>query len=225
MTIKIVLADDHRVVREGFRALLAGQKDFQIVAETGDGLEAIRLVEKHQPDVLLIDLMMPGLGGLEVTRQLTQRKSPVRVVVLSMHANEAYVIEALKNGAVGYVLKDASSADLVRAVREAVAGRRYLSPPLSEKSIEAYAQKARTSETLDPYQTLTTREREVLQLSAEGHTNPQIAARLFISPRTVETHRSNLMHKLALRTHTDLIRYALKRGIVSIEGEGQKTIK
>jgi len=217
MTIKIILADDHRVVREGFRALLAAQKDFQIVGETGDGLEALRLVDQLKPDVLLVDVMMPGVSGLEVTRQLTQRRSPVRVVILSMHCNEAYVVEAVKNGAAGYVLKDASSADLVRCVREAVAGRRYLSPPLSERAIETYLQKARTTETMDRYQTLTTREREVLHLSAEGLTNPQIAARLYISPRTVETHRSNLMHKLGLSTHTDLIRYALQRGILSIE--------
>ena len=221
MTIKILLADDHRIVREGFRALLATQKDFQVIGETGDGLEALRLVERLKPDVLLVDLMMPGLSGLEVIRQLSERRIPVRVVVLSMHSNEAYVHEAIKNGAAGYVLKDASSADLVKAVREAVAGRRYLSPPLSERAMESYVQKARTTETLDRYQTLTTREREVLHLSAEGHTNPQIAARLFISPRTVETHRSNLMHKLGLRTHTDLIRYALQRGILSIEG-GEK---
>src|SRR3954471_5555373 len=139
MSIRIVLADDHRIVREGFRALLTAQKDFEIVGETGDGLEAIRLVEKQNPDVLLVDLMMPGLGGLEVVRQLALRDLSVRVIVLSMHANEAYVVEALKNGATGYVVKDASSADLARAVREVMAGRRYLSPPLSERALELYA--------------------------------------------------------------------------------------
>jgi two-component system response regulator NreC len=217
MSIRIVLADDHRIVREGFRALLDAQKDFEVIGETGDGLDAIRLVEKLKPDVLLVDMMMPGLNGLEVTRQITQRGLPAKVVVLSMHSNEAYVLEAMKNGAAAYVLKDATSTDLIRAVHEAVAGRRYLSPPLSERAIEVYLQKARTTETLDQYETLTTREREVLHLSAEGHTNAEIAARLFISPRTVETHRANLMHKLGLRTHTDLIRYALRRGILSME--------
>lgn len=215
--IKIVLADDHRIVREGFRALLASQKDFQIIGETGDGLEAIRLVEQLKPDVLVIDILMPSLSGLEVTRQVTQRVTNTRVVILSMHSNEAYVLQALKNGASGYVLKDATSAELIRGVREAVAGRRYLSPPLSERAIEAYLQKARTTETLDRYETLTTREREILHLSAEGHTNAEIAAKLFISPRTVETHRANVMHKLSLRTHTDLIRYALQRGLISLE--------
>jgi DNA-binding NarL/FixJ family response regulator len=222
MTIRIVLADDHRVVREGFRALLAAEKDLEIVGETGDGLEALRLVERLKPDLILVDLMMPGLGGLEVARQVAQREPATRVVVLSMHSNEAYVVQALKNGAVGYVLKDASSTELVRAVREAVAGRRFLSPPLSEKAVEAYLQKAKMSETVDRYQTLTTREREVLHLSAEGHTNAQIAMRLFISPRTVETHRSNLMHKLGIRTHSELIRYALQRGILSFESAGAK---
>lgn len=220
--IKIILADDHRVVREGFRALLAGQKDFQIVGETGDGLETLRMVEQHKPDVLLIDIMMPGLNGLEVTRQLTQRGPSPRVVVLSMHSNEAYVLEAMKNGAAAYVLKDASSAELIRAVREVMAGRRYLSPPLSERAIEVYLQKARTTQTIDRYDTLTTREREVLHLGAEGHTNNEIAARLFISPRTVETHRAHVMHKLNLRTHTDLVRFALRRGILSLEGASRR---
>jgi two-component system, NarL family, response regulator NreC len=217
MSIRIVLADDHRIVREGFRALLTAQTDFQIVGETGDGREAIRMVEQLTPDVLLVDLMMAGLGGLEVIRQLTQRGVPTRIIVLSMHSNEAYVSQALNNGATGYILKDATSGELIRAVREVVAGRRYLSPPLSERAIEEYRTKARSAEAVDRYETLTTREREILHLSAEGYTNAEIGKRLFISPRTVETHRAHLMHKLALRTHTDLIRYALRRGIIDIE--------
>jgi two-component system, NarL family, response regulator NreC len=215
---RILLADDHRVVREGFRALLESEPDFEIVAETGDGLDAVRLVEQHKPHVLVVDLMMPGLNGLEVARQITQRVARTRIVVLSMHANEAYVLEALKNGASAYVLKDASAAELVRAVREALAGRRYLSPPLSEPAIESYIQRAKTSDSLDLYDTLTNREREVFQLAAEGHTNNEIASRLFISPRTVETHRANVMHKLGLRSQTDLVRYALQRGILPMEG-------
>jgi DNA-binding NarL/FixJ family response regulator len=167
--------------------------------------------------VLVVDLMMPGLNGLQVVRQISQRAEGTRTVVLSMHANEAYVLEALRNGASGYVLKDASAADLVRAVREVSAGRRYLSPPLSEPAIDAYIQKARKADTLDLYETLTNREREVLQLTAEGHTIAEIASRLFISPRTVETHRANLMHKLGLHSQADVIRYALKRGILPID--------
>nr|NIO71757.1 response regulator [Anaerolineae bacterium] len=169
-----------------------------------------------QPDVLVLDLMMPGLNGLEVTRQVSQRSPRTHVVILSMHPNEAYVLEALRAGAAAYVLKESTSAELVRAVREAVAGRRYLSPPLSERAIEAYMQKAESA-ALDPYETLTAREREVLHLVAEGHTNAEIAERLFISRRTVETHRANLMRKLGLRTQTDLISYALRQGILPIE--------
>jgi two-component system response regulator NreC len=212
----IVLADDHHVVRQGLRVLLEAQPDFQLVGEAGDGLEAVQLTERLKPDVLVIDLMMPSLNGLEGTRQVSQRSPHTRVVILSMHANEAYVLEALRNGAAGYVLKDSSAADLVHAVREVVAGRRYLSSPLSERAIEAYIQKA-TDVTSDPYEMLTNREREVLHLAAEGYTNAEIADQLSISPRTAETHRANLMHKLGLRTHTDLIRYALRRGILPME--------
>ena len=220
--ITLILADDHRVVREGFRALLASEPDFRIIGETGDGLEALRLTEQLVPKVLVLDLMMPGLNGLEVARQLTHRAVPTRIVILSMHANEAYVLEALRNGAAAYVLKDSSAADLVRAVREAVAGRRYLSPPLSEPAIDTYLEKARKTGTLDIYETLTSREREVLQLVAEGHTTPEVAGKLFISPRTVETHRANLLHKLGLRTQTDLIRFALQRGILPMEAKAPK---
>jgi two-component system response regulator NreC len=212
----IVLADDHHIVRQGLRTLLEAEPDFRLIGEAGDGLETAQLVERLKPDLLIIDLMMPGLNGLEVTRQVSQRSPHTRVVILSMHANEAYVLEALRNGAAGYVLKDSNVADLVQAVREVVAGRRYLSAPLSERAIEAYLQKAEAA-TLDPYETLTTREREVLHLVAEGHTNAEIADRLSISPRTAETHRANMMRKLDLRTQTSLIRYALRRGILPIE--------
>jgi DNA-binding NarL/FixJ family response regulator len=212
----IVLAEDHQVVRQGLRALLEAQSDFRLIGEAGDGLQTLQLVEHLHPDVLIVDLMMPGLNGLEVTRQVSQRSPGTRVVILSMHSNEAYVLEALRNGAAGYVLKDSSAADLVQAVREVVTGRRYLSSPLSERAIEAYLQKA-TSANMDAYETLTTREREVLQLAAEGYSNTDIAERLSISPRTAETHRANMMHKLGLRTQTDLIRYALRRGILPME--------
>jgi DNA-binding NarL/FixJ family response regulator len=212
----IVLADDHHVVRQGLRSLLEAEPDFSVIGETGNGLEVTQLVERLRPDVLVLDLMMPGLNGLEVTRQVSQRSPRTHVVILSMHANEAYVLEALRAGAVAYVLKESTSAELVRAVHEAVAGRRYLSPPLSERAIEAYMQKAESA-VLDSYETLTAREREVLHLVAEGHTNAEIADRLFISRRTVETHRANLMRKLGLRTQTDLISYALRRGILPME--------
>ena len=216
MSVKILLADDHPIVRQGLRALLEAERGFRIVGEAGDGLEVADLVERLKPDVLVLDLMMPGLNGLEVTRQVTQRSPRTHIVILSMQDNEAYVLEALRNGADGYVLKQSTSDELVRAVREVIAGRRYLSPPLSEHAIKAYMQKA-DSATLDRYETLTTREREVLHLVAGGCTNAEIAERLFISPRTVEVHRANMMHKLGLRTQTDLIRYALRRGILPME--------
>jgi DNA-binding NarL/FixJ family response regulator len=212
----IVLADDHTVVRQGLRAVLEAEPGFSVIGEVDNGLDVAKTMERLKPDVLIVDLMMPGLGGLEVTRQIPQCSPQTRVIVLSMYANEAYVLEALRNGASGYVVKDASAEDLRHAIREVVAGRRYLSPPLSELAIEAYVQKAKAAP-LDPYETLTTREREVLHLAAEGHTNTEIAARLFISPRTVETHRAHLMRKLDLHSQTDLIRYALRRGILPPE--------
>ena len=212
----IILAEDHHIVRQGLRALLEAEPDIQIVGEAANGLEAAQLAESRQPDVMIVDLMMPGLNGLEVTRQVAQRSPHTQVIILSAFENEAYVTEALGSGAAGYVLKKSSAADLVQAVREVVAGRRYLSPSLSERAIEAYVryvQQVRDSD-LDPYETLTPREREVLHLAAEGHTNAEIAERLSISPRTVETHRANMMRKLGLRTSTDLIRYAMQRGIL-----------
>jgi two-component system, NarL family, response regulator NreC len=209
----IVVADDHHLVRQGLRMLLAAEPDFQIAGEAGDGLEALRLVKELQPDALVLDLMMPVLNGLEVTRRVSQRSPQTRVVILSMHANEAYVLEALRAGAAAYVLKESTSEELVRAVRAAVAGQRYLGPPLSELAIRAYVEKAKEA-ALDPYETLTDREREVLQLVAEGHTNAEIADLLVISPRTVETHRANMMHKLDLSNQGDVVRYALQRGIL-----------
>ena len=209
----IVLADDHPVVRRGLRALLEAVPDFRVAGETGDGLEAVRLVEELRPQVLVLDLMMPGVGGLEVARQVNHRFPTTRVVILSMHANEAYVLEALRNGASGYVLKDAGGGELVQAVRAVVAGGRYLSPPLSERAIAAYVERAKSAP-LDPVGELTTREREVFGLAAEGQSSADIAARLGISPRTAETHRANLMRKLGLHNQTDLVRFAIRQGIL-----------
>jgi DNA-binding NarL/FixJ family response regulator len=214
--ITIVLADDHRVVRQGLRAVLEAEPNLRVIGEAGNGLDVIRLVERLHPDVVVLDLMMPGLNGLEVTRQIRKRSPKTHVVILSMHKDESYVIEALKNGAAGYVLKDSSAEELVKAVHEAAADRHYLSPPLSDSAIEAYVQRA-TAAATDPYSSLTEREREVLQLAAEGHTNAEIGKRLFISPRTVEVHRANMMQKLGLRNQTELIRYALRRGILPHE--------
>ena len=212
----IVLADDHQVVRQGLRALLDAEHDFRVVGEAGDGLQAIKRVEVLSPRILVLDLMMPGLNGLDVTPQIKKCSPHTQVVILSMYSNEAYVLEALSNGASAYVLKDSTSVDLVNAVREAAAGRRYLSPPLSERAIEIYQQRAKAA-VLDRYETLTTREKEVLHLAAEGKTSVVIGERLGISTRTAEAHRSNLMHKLDLHTQADLIRFALRRGLISID--------
>jgi DNA-binding NarL/FixJ family response regulator len=212
----IVLADDHHVVRQGLRALLEAEPELSVVGEAAEGLAVIAMVERLKPNLLIVDVMMPGLTGLEVTRQIRQKSPQTRVLVLSMYANEAYVLEALRLGAAGYVLKGANAADLIQAVREVAAGRRYLSPPLTDHAIEAYVQKAHGAP-LDRYETLTTREREVLHLATEGFSHAEIAARLGISPRTAETHRANLMRKLRLKTQTDLIRYALRRGILAVE--------
>jgi len=210
----VMLADDHQVVIEGLKAVLAAEQDLQVVGEAHDGLAVLPLVEKLQPEVLVLDLMMPGLNGLEVTRQLHQKHPRTRVIVLSMHANEAYVVEALRNGASGYVLKQAQGRVLVEAIREVLAGRRYLSAPLSEEQLQRFEQKLSGSQ-LDPYETLSGREREVLQLAAEGLTNAEIGKRLDIGKRTVETHRANLIRKLSLKSHAELVRYAVKRGLLN----------
>ncbi len=213
----ILLADDHNIVRQGLRALLQSEPHFRLVGEASDGIEAVRLAERLKPDVLITDVMMPGLNGLEVTRQVIKMLPQTRVIILSMYTNDAYVLEALKNGALGYVLKDSQAADLIQAVKEVLAGNRYLSPPLSERALELYLRKVESVPD-DPYELLTSREREVLQLVAEGRTSAEIANRLFISPRTAEGHRANLMKKLGLQNNADLIRLALKRGILPMDG-------
>lgn len=211
--ITIVLADDHRIVRQGLRLLLEAEPDLQLLGETGDGLEAVQLVAKLRPQVLVLDLMIPRLHGLEVTRAVRRDHPRTKIVILSMHADEPYVIEALRNGASGYVLKDAGGPDLVKAIHDVCAGRRYLSPALAERALTGYVE-GRDKATLDIYETLTNRERLVLQLAAEGASNPEIAKKLFISPRTAETHRANLMRKLGLRSQTDLVRFAIRKGII-----------
>ncbi len=218
MGLTLVVADDHRVVRQGLCALLRTEPDFTLVGEAADGIETIRLVERLRPAVLVVDLMMPGLGGLEVVRQTARLSPRTRTVVLSMHSNEAYVVEALRAGAAGYVLKDSGADELIRAVREAAAGRRYLSPcHLPVRALQAYMRKAKEP-THDLYEALTAREREVFQLTAEGNSGVDVAERLFISPRTVETHRANVLRKLGLRNHKELIRYAATRGMLPGDG-------
>ena len=212
MTATIFLAEDHAILRHGLRALLEKEPEFSVVGEAAEGLRVADEVERLKPDVLIIDIVMPGLGGLDVTREVARRSPRTRTIILSMHSTEAFVVQALRNGAAAYVLKQRSAAELIVAIQEVLAGRRYLSPPLSDKAIEAYT-RAQGGET-DPYQMLTSRERQVLHLAAEGLNNPAIAERLGISSRTVETHRANIMRKLGLRTRRDLIVFAVKRGLI-----------
>jgi two-component system, NarL family, response regulator NreC len=215
MTIRIVLADDHTILRQGLKSLLAEEHDIQILGETGDGIEALQLVERKKPDILVVDVMMPGMNGLEVTRQVKEHFPEVKIVVLSMHMKEAYVMEAIRNGASAYVLKDSQATDLISAIRGVMQGRRFLSPPLTERILDDYFQKA--SQLADPFDILTGRERQVFQLVAEGLTSTEIAAKLSIGPSTVDVYRNNIMQKLHLKNRTDLIRLAFKRGIISEE--------
>jgi RNA polymerase sigma factor (sigma-70 family) len=210
----IILADDHQVLRESLRLLLETQSDFKVVAEAGDGTEALQLTEKHRPNVLIVDMMMPGLSGLEVARRAKRASPATKVIVLSMHDAESYVVEALQTGVAGYVLKKSSSQELIFAIQQALTGTLYLSPSLNERAIQAYMERAQNSRLEDEFDTLTDREREVFHLAVEGLSNPQIAERLSLSPRTVEMHRSNMMRKLGLKTQTELVKYAVKRGMV-----------
>jgi DNA-binding NarL/FixJ family response regulator len=216
MTVTILLADDHPIVRQGLRHLLEGELDLKIVGEASDGLQAVQLTEKFKPNVLIVDMMMPGLNGLEVLRQVRDRSPSTCSIVLSMQSADVYVVEALKSGALGFVLKETGPSELVNAVQQVISGKRYLSPRLSERLIDVLLQ---TSDelTLDPYETLTNREREILQMAAEGITTAAIAKRLSISPRTAELHRGRMMGKLGLNNQTELIRYALKRGILPMD--------
>jgi DNA-binding NarL/FixJ family response regulator len=208
----IVLAEDHNLVREGLKHLLRQEKTLQLVGEAADGIKALELVEALQPDLLLLDLMIPRMHGLEVIRRVRKDRD-TKVIVVSMHSDEPYVVEAIRNGASGYVLKDSTSAELLHAIRAVAAGNRYLSPALSDLAINAYLKKL-DGIVSDIYSTLSARERVVLQLAAEGHNTATIAKELFISPRTVESHRSNLMKKLSLHSQTDLVRFAIRKKII-----------
>jgi DNA-binding NarL/FixJ family response regulator len=216
MPISIVMADDHPIVRRGMLALFESQPDFSVRAVAGDGLDTVRLTESLKPDVLVLDLMMPGLSGLEVLRIVRDRSPQTRVVILSMYSSSPFIAQALQGGANGYVLKGCSEEDLVCAVREAAAGRRFLSPAVNQTAVSAYIEQSGTGP-LDLHETLTERQREVLQLVAEGRTNAEIAARLGISQRTVENHRTALMQRLRLNNHMDLIRYAIRHRLISSE--------
>lgn len=211
--IRMVLADDHALVRAGVRALLQTLPDIEVVAETGDGREALTLIETHRPDVVLMDIAMPGMNGLEVAARVAKDLPGVRVIILSMHASEEYVLKALRAGATGYLLKDAATAELELAVRAAVRGETYLSPMISKHVIGDYVR--RVGGEASSLEQLTPRQREILQLIAEGRTTKEIAHMLNISVKTVETHRAQLMERLDIHDVAGLVRYAIRVGMVS----------
>ena len=216
--IRILLADDHTLVRAGIRSLLEHITNVEVVAEANDGREALHLIEKHQPHIVLMDVTMQGLNGVDATAQIKQAFPTVRVMMLSMHKNEEYVSQALQAGAAGYLLKDAATAELEVAVHAIARGETYLSPAVSQHVVASYVRRVNGSADAAslPSQTpLTMRQREILQLIAEGHTTKQIAALLHLSEKTVETHRSQLMGRLGIRDIAGLVRYAIRTGLVS----------
>jgi DNA-binding NarL/FixJ family response regulator len=213
--IRVLLADDHTLVRAGFRAILEALPDVRVVAEAGDGREALQLIDDHQPAVALMDIAMPGLNGLEAAGRVCQEYPHVRVIILSMHANEEYVIRALQSGAAGYLLKDASPEELHAALHAASRGQTYLSPAISGHVAE-YVRRAGESKEC-AFDRLTPRQREVLQLIAEGHTTQSIAHELGLSVKTIETHRMNLMNCLGIHDIAGLVRYAVQQGVVPVD--------
>ena len=211
--LRLLLADDHTLVRQGLRKLLEEQPEWRVVAEAGDGRDAIRLAEQHKPDVAIIDVAMPLLNGVETTRQIARRVPGVRILVLSMYADEAYVTQILKAGATGYLLKDSADVDLLQAVSAVAQGKSFFSPAVARLMLNDYV-RHRSDPGIDRYETLSEREREIFQLVAECKTNKDIAAMLFISPSTVETHRARIMDKLDLHSAAEIALYAVRRGVI-----------
>lgn len=210
--IRVLLADDHTLVLAGIRGLLTNLAGVEVVGEAADGHETLRLAEALRPDIVLLDIGMPGLNGLEVAQRLNGLDPAIRVVILSMHLSEEYVLRALRAGAAGYLLKDSAVAELELAVRAVARGETYLSPPVSKRVVDDYV--SRTGGIPDPLSCLTPRQREILQLVAEGHTSKDIAQRLGLSYRTVETHRNQLMKRLGVTDLTGLVRFAVRAGLV-----------
>lgn len=214
MTIRIVLVDDHTVLRDGLKSLLNYESDLNVIGDASDGREAIALVDDLKPDIMVTDISMPGLNGIESVRAIRQNHPHLRIIILSMHAGQEYVIQALQAGANGYVVKQADASEVLTAIRAVMAGGAYLSPTISQHIIDGYL-----SQNLEDLSgpKLTTREREVAQLLAEGESTRSISEILTISIKTVETHRMNIMKKLNAKSQTDLIKYALKQGWISLD--------
>jgi two-component system response regulator NreC len=214
-TVRILLADDHSLLREGLRLLLEKQPHFAVVAEAGDGREAVRLAEELHPDVVVMDIAMPELNGIEATLRIVNGLPRTSVLILSMHHDESYVARALKAGARGYLLKDSLKADLLSAVLAVTEGRSFFSPRVSRILQEDYMRKLTGGDVEDSFDLLTDREREILQLVAEGRTNKEVASRLSLSVHTVDTHRGNILQKLNLHSVPELILYAVRKKIIA----------
>lgn len=213
--IRILLADDHTVLRAGLKVLLERQPGFQVVAEARDGRETVDLAEKYNPDAILLDIAMPNLSGIEAARQISARQPGIGIIILSMHADESYLLRALKAGAKGYLLKDSDEADLVNAIRAVCGGKAFFSPAISKLMMEDYMRQLAQQGGEDSYELLTNREREVLQMVAEGKTNKDIAAALNVSTHTVESHRKAVLQKLNLHSLPELMLYAMRKGLIA----------
>jgi len=216
--VRVLLADDHTILREGVRSLLAGEADIEVVGEASDGREVMEQIPRSRPDVVVMDMVMPHMDGLAATREIKCRYPDVRVLILSMYDDDEYVQQVIAAGASGYVLKRVAADDLVRAIREVHGGASFLHPPIAAKLIEDYVRRlAAESEPLGPRDPLTAREREVLRLVAEGHTNQEVAGLLSVSRKTVESHRANIMRKLGLHDVTELVKYAIRTGVLRLD--------
>ena len=213
--IRILLADDHHVMRDGLRLLLERQPGMEVIGEAGDGRDTVKLAMEQNPDVVVMDIAMPNMNGIEATRRIVSKNPGTAVVILSMHHDESYVIRSLKAGALGYLLKDSVKADLIDAIRAVSEGRSFFSPKVSKILQEDFMRLFESKEVEDSYDLLTDREREVLQLVAEGKTNKEIASLLNVSLYTVDTHRTHILQKLNLHSVPEVIRYAVRKGIIS----------
>ncbi|OGO22118.1 MAG: DNA-binding response regulator [Chloroflexi bacterium RBG_16_51_9] len=215
--IKVLIADDHAIVREGIRMILALHDDIEVVGEAANGVEAIEQVDKLSPDVVLMDIAMPGLGGLEATLEIVKRKPQSKILVLTQYDNTEYIYRFLKAGAAGYVLKKAVGSDLVSAIRSVFQGKSFIDPSVADRVIKGFLEKPEMAGEEALYDGLSDREKQVLKLIAEGSTNQQIADTLYLSIKTVMTHRTNLMEKLGIHNRTELIKYAIRKGLTQAD--------
>jgi two-component system response regulator NreC len=213
--LRILLGDDHTLLRQGLRKILQERPDWEVVAEAGDGRDAVRQALAIQPDIAILDIGMPLMNGIEATRQIVRRRPDIHVLILSMHANEAYIIQALKAGAKGYLLKDSADTELIRAVAAVASGKSFFSPAVAKVMLDDYVRQLAEKGIADRFDTLSEREREIFQLVAEGHSNKEIAELLSVSPATVETHRAHVLQKLDVHNTAELVLYAVRRGVIS----------